>query len=154
MKLLVLMTTLLCVLTIDKVEAVTENSEAMRECGNLHKLEFHSLPDAQAEYSDSGCGLKCAIGHSSSVQKILFQGPLNEGFTCPQDSNGVSAKQSSISILSNKCHSHRSVTKASASPMRRQCNSTPNESVEICTKLTFQRPTPTRALDTSIRAVF
>jgi len=62
-----------------------ENSDALRECGNLHHLEFRTLPNAQAEYSNSNCMLKCAVG-----DQVLSHDAINEGFPCPTDANGVS----------------------------------------------------------------
>ena len=64
---------------------LAEDLDAIRECGNLHQLEFRNIPNAVAQYSNSNCQLKCAIG----VQ-TLSNNSLNEGFPCPANSNGVS----------------------------------------------------------------
>lgn len=58
--------------------------EALRECGNLHHLEFKNLPNPVANFSNDNCRLKCATG-----KQVLSDNAINEGYACPTNLNGV-----------------------------------------------------------------
>lgn len=66
-------------------ESETNSSAALAQCGNLHHLEFHLIQNAHAQYSNDNCMLKCVVG-----ENILSNDALNEGFSCPLNSDGVS----------------------------------------------------------------
>lgn len=66
------------------VQGAVNSEEALKECGNLHHLEFRTIPNARAELSNSNCMLKCEIANAT-----LSNEPINEGFACPTDANGV-----------------------------------------------------------------
>ena len=68
-----------------QAKAAEADLEALEECGNLHHLEFKSIPKAGAVYSNSHCQLKCMVG-----DRILSDDALNEGFPCPLNPTGVS----------------------------------------------------------------
>ena len=76
--------TFLIVCCVWNTVSVEPDSEALRECGNLHHFEFRSIPNAVANYSNNSCMLKCSIG-----EKVLSNDAINEGFACPRNSNGV-----------------------------------------------------------------
>ena len=65
--------------------AKAEDQEALRECGNLHHMEFRNFPNAKAEYSNKNCKLKCEVG-----EKVLSEDSMNEGYPCPVNPHGVS----------------------------------------------------------------
>ena len=62
-----------------------DSDEALQECANLHHIEIHNIPNARANFENSKCQLHCFVG-----QKNLSIDSINEGFSCPLDSNGVS----------------------------------------------------------------
>ena len=77
-------TLVVVVILVFGVEAQQEN-EALRECGNIHHLQFRNIPNAHGSYSNDNCRLKCTVG-----DKMLSEDAVNEGFPCPANMNGVS----------------------------------------------------------------
>ena len=70
-----------------KCVQTTENQDldALRECGNLHHINFKNGNHTGTAYSNSKCLLICI-----SNGDLVSSNSLNEGFPCPGDSNGVS----------------------------------------------------------------
>ena len=64
---------------------VTSDLDALRECGNLHRIDFKNGASNGTHFSNDHCMLTCVLnGNTLSTNQI------NEGFVCPSAVNGVS----------------------------------------------------------------
>ena len=63
----------------------TSDLDALRECGNLHRIDFKNGASNGTHYSNDHCMLTCVLNGST-----VSTNPVNEGFECSSAVNGVS----------------------------------------------------------------
>lgn len=58
--------------------------DPVRECGNIHRIDFHGMNMSGTAYTNQGCILICAISGQIASWNLI-----NEGFTCPENRDGI-----------------------------------------------------------------
>ena len=61
------------------------DTEALRLCGDVHKLTVPMLINASASFQNGKCALLCSF--EGKERPLDF---INEAFPCPEDESGVS----------------------------------------------------------------